>query len=46
MSKYKPWRVDYVLNMNIHEFHMWLAEDIDREKLKAELRTPKNTTVL
>jgi hypothetical protein len=29
--------------MNIHEMHNWLAEDIDRQKLKADLRKPKGT---
>jgi len=35
--------MEFVLNMNIHEFHIWLAEDIDRQKLKADIRAGANT---
>ena len=43
MAKYKPWKMEFVLNMNVHIFHTWLAEDIDRQKLKADLRAGANT---
>jgi len=33
--------MEFVLDMNLHEFLYWIAEDIDRSKLEAELRKPK-----
>jgi hypothetical protein len=35
--------MEAVFNMNVHELHLWLAEDIDRERLKADLRAGANT---
>jgi hypothetical protein len=35
--------MEQVLKMTIHELHMWIAEDIDRQKLKADLRAGANT---
>ena len=46
IAKNKPWRMEAVLNMTVHELHMWLAEDIDRQRLKADLRAGANTTRL
>ena len=46
IAKNKPWRMEAVLNMGVHELHMWLAEDIDRQRLKADLRAGANTTRL
>ena len=43
VAKGKPWRMDFVVNMNVHEFHVWLAEDIDKQNLKADLRAGANT---
>lgn len=42
MAQHKPWRMDFVLSMNIHEAHVWNAEEADRQKLEADLRRPKN----
>jgi len=32
--------------MNVNEFHLFLAHDIDLQKMKAKLRQGKNTTQL
>lgn len=46
MAKGKIWKLDFVINTNVHEFHLWLAEDIDKEKLKVNLRKGANTHTL
>jgi len=35
--------VGIVLNMGVHEIHVWLAEDTDRQRLEANLRKGGNT---
>jgi len=32
--------------MGVHELHVWLAEDVDRQKLEANLRKGDNTITL
>ena len=38
--------MQFILDWNVHEMHVWLSEDISRDKLKAELRKPKGTIQL
>lgn len=46
MAKGNVLRFDKILNLNVHEFHTFLAHKIDRRKLKADLRKGKNVTRL
>ena len=41
LAKGKPWKMDYVTNMGVHEMHTFLAHKIDLQKLKADLRKKK-----
>jgi len=33
--------MEWVLKWSVHEMHLWLAEDIDKQKLEASLRKNK-----
>lgn len=46
MAKGKFWRFKEIEELNINEFHMFLAHDIDLQKMKTKLRQGKNTTAL
>jgi hypothetical protein len=38
MAKGKVWKYDYILNMNVLEFHTALAHRIDKNKMLADAR--------
>jgi len=38
LAKGKPWKYDYILNMNVHEMHTFLAHKLDKQRMKAEVR--------
>ena len=41
LAKGKPWKMEYITNMKVHEMHTFLAHKIDLQKLKADLRKKK-----
>jgi len=45
MAKGKIWRYDFILNLDVHEFHTNLAHSIDKKKLKYEIQKGLNSNV-
>ena len=41
MAKGKPWKFKFIEEWNVHEMHTFLAHKIDKQKLKASLRSKK-----
>lgn len=46
LAKGKPWRYDFVMELPVHEFHVYMAHEMDLQKMKARLRKGDNVTQL
>ena len=45
LCKGKIWKLETVLNTNIHELHLFLAHKIDKQKLKHKIMTRNTNTI-